>query len=361
MNDTSSTPASSTSASATSGSSTSGVDVERVTAWFSEHVPAVAPPLSFDLIAGGRSNLTYRVTDAADGRWVLRRPPLGNVLATAHDMEREHRIISALAYTDVPVAPARGLCTDEAVNGAPFYVMDHVDGLVLRDASAAEAVSPDVRRRAGLSLAATLARIHAVDPDAVGLGELGRKEGYIARQLKRWNGQFEQSLTRDVPVVSDAHRHLLDNIPEQGDPAIVHGDYRLDNCMIDAHGEVIAVLDWEICTLGDPIADLGLLMVYWTQPDDQYSALPGAATTLEGFPTRAELVAAYEAAGGRSVGDLDYYVAFGYWKLACILEGVYARYQAGAMGDDGADADAFGDVVFLLGQASLDSLARIGS
>ncbi len=338
-----------------------GIDVDGVTTWFTQHAPGIVPPLSFDLIAGGRSNLTYKVTDAAGTDRVLRRPPRGTVLATAHDMGREHRIISALAPTDVPVAPTIGLCTDESVTGAPFYVMDHVDGLVLRDAAAAEGVSPEVRRRAGLSIAETLARIHAVDPDAVGLGELGRKEGYIARQLKRWNGQFEQSLTREVPVVTEAYQRLLAAIPDQGDPAIVHGDYRLDNCMVDDTGEVIAVLDWEICTLGDPVADLGLLMVYWTEEGDPYSALPGAATTLEGFPTRAELVEAYEAAGGRPVGDLDYYVAFGYWKLACILEGVYARYKAGAMGDDGADADAFGDVVFLLGQASIDSLDKAGS
>jgi aminoglycoside phosphotransferase (APT) family kinase protein len=339
----------------------SGIQPDTLVPWLEANVGGLTPPLEFDLIAGGHSNLTYKVTDAAGTDWVLRRPPRGTVLATAHDMGREHRIISALAPTDVPVAPTIGLCTDESVTGAPFYVMDHVDGLVLRDAAAAEGVSPEVRRRAGLSIAETLAKIHAVDPDAVGLGELGRKEGYIARQLKRWNGQFEQSLTREVPVVTEAYQRLLANIPEQGDAAIVHGDYRLDNCMVDETGEVIAVLDWEICTLGDPVADLGLLMVYWTEKDDPYSALPGAATTLEGFPTRAELVAAYEAAGGRPVGDLDYYVAFGYWKLACILEGVYARYKAGAMGNDGADADAFGDVVLLLGRASIDSLDKAGS
>jgi aminoglycoside phosphotransferase (APT) family kinase protein len=335
-----------------------GIDVGNVTAWFAEHAPGVQPPLRFDLIAGGRSNLTYEVTDQADGRWVLRRPPLGHVLATAHDMGREHRIISALAPTDVPVAPVVGLCTDLSVNEAPFYVMDFVDGLVLRDTAAAQAVTPEVRHRAGMSVAETLAKIHAVDPDAVGLGELGRKEGYIARQLKRWNGQFEQSRTREVPEVDEAHRRLLTAIPEQGAPAIVHGDYRLDNCMVDPEGNVIAVLDWEICTLGDPLADLGLLMVYWSEADDPYAALPGA-TTLPGFPGRADLVTAYEAAGGRPVGDLDYYVAFGYWKLACILEGVYTRYQAGAMGDDGADSDAFGDVVRLLGRASLENLDRM--
>jgi aminoglycoside phosphotransferase (APT) family kinase protein len=338
-----------------------GIDVANVTEWFSANVAGAVPPLSFDLIAGGRSNLTFRVRDQGDGDWVLRRPPLGKVLATAHDMGREHRIISALTPTDVPVAPVAGYCDDETVNGAPFYVMGHVDGIVVRDAGSAEPLSPEVRRRAGLSIAETLAKIHAVDPDAVGLGELGRKEGYIARQLKRWNSQYEQSSTRDVPSVTTAFERLQAAIPTQGEAAIVHGDYRLDNCMIDATGEVIAVLDWEICTLGDPLADLGLLMVYWSEPDDPYAALPGAATGLPGFATRAELVAAYEAAGGRPVADLDYYIAFGYWKLACILEGVYARYKAGAMGNDGADADAFGMMVTLLGDASLAALDKTGT
>ncbi|CAN5646181.1 phosphotransferase family protein [soil metagenome] len=338
-----------------------GIDLANVTAWFAEHAPEAVAPLAFDLIAGGRSNLTFRVTDQADGAWVLRRPPRGHVLATAHDMGREHRIISALAPTDVPVAPVIGLCTDPTVSdGAPFYVMSFVDGLVLRDAKAAEDVSPEVRRRAGLSVAETLARIHAIDPDAVGLGDLGRKEGYIARQLKRWNGQFENSQGQDGPV-TEAYARLLVDIPEQGPAAIVHGDYRLDNCMVDETGEVIAVLDWEICTLGDPLADLGVLMVYWSEPGDPYAALPGAATVLEGFPSRVEMVQAYEAAGGRSVGNLDYYVAFGYWKLACILQGVAVRYQAGAMGDDGASGDAFADMVNLLGQASLASLDKIGT
>ncbi|MEO6989463.1 MAG: phosphotransferase family protein [Aquihabitans sp.] len=337
-----------------------GVDVDRVTAWFVEHTAPVSPPLSFDLIAGGRSNLTFRVRDQAEGNWVLRRPPKGHVLATAHDMGREHRIITALAATDVPVAPTIGLCTDEEVNGAPFYVMAYVDGLVLRDEKAAADVPIAVRRRAGMSLAETLARIHAVDPDAVGLGDLGRKEGYIARQLKRWDGQFEKARTREVPVVSEAFQRLSEGIPEQGPATIVHGDYRLDNCMIDDTGEVIAVLDWELCTLGDPMADLGLLMVYWTEPDDPYGALPGSATKLDGFASRAELVAAYEEASGRPVANLDYYMAFGYWKLACILEGVYTRYKAGAMGNDGADAESFGDLVTKLGQMSVDALNRGG-
>ncbi|MGI8756562.1 MAG: phosphotransferase family protein [Acidimicrobiales bacterium] len=339
---------------------TPGIDAGAVTAWFEAHAPGVVPPLHFRLIAGGRSNLTFEVTDEADGRWVLRRPPLSNVLATAHDMSREHRIITALADTNVPVAPAIGLCTDEAVNEAPFYVMEFVDGTVVRDASVAQHLSLAQRAAAGQSVAETLARIHAVDPDAVGLGTLGRKEGYVARQLKRWNGQFEQSRTREVPEVTQAYDRLVAAIPEQGAPAIVHGDYRLDNCMVDDAGQVVAVLDWELCTLGDPLADLGVLMVYWASKDDPFAALPSAATTLDGFPNRTELVAAYEAASGREVGNIDYYVAFGYWKLACILEGVYARYKAGSMGDDGADSDAFGDTVRVLGQASLAALDRPG-
>jgi aminoglycoside phosphotransferase (APT) family kinase protein len=336
-----------------------GVDVPKVTSWFEAHVPGVQPPLAFDLIAGGRSNLTFRVADAAGGAWVLRRPPLGQVLATAHDMSREHRIISALGPTDVPVAPALGLCTDPEVNGAPFYVMDFVDGHVLRDASEAQRFTPEQRRRAGESIVDVLARIHAVDPDAVGLGDLGRKEGYIARQLKRWYGQWEQSKTRDLPDVDHVHDVLLAAIPEQVGASIVHGDYRLDNTMLDDDGEVIAVLDWEICTLGDPLADVGLLMVYWAEADDAHSALPGAATALEGFPTRAELLDRYAAASGRDLSHIDFYVAFGYWKLACILEGVYARYAGGAMGSSGEAFEAFAETVRLLAAAARDAADRV--
>lgn len=337
-----------------------GIDVDSVTAWFEETLGARAP-LTFDLIAGGRSNLTYRVRDAAGGDWVLRRPPLGNVLATAHDMGREHKIITALAQTDVPVAPSLALVTDESVNGAPFYVMDFLDGLVVRDMADTDELSPETRRRAGLSIARTLAKIHAVDPDAVGLGDLGRKDAYIERQLKRWNGQFEKSADRELPSVTEAFARLSAAVPEQGPAAIVHGDYRLDNTMLTPDGEVMAVLDWEICTLGDPLADLGLLMVYWSRPGDTFSALPGGASAADGFPEREEMVEAYVAAGGREVRDLGYYTAFGYWKLACILEGVYARYQAGAMGEDTSAADAFGAIVPLLGDASLAALDDAGS
>jgi aminoglycoside phosphotransferase (APT) family kinase protein len=310
-----------------------GVDVPKVSAWLAANVAGAAPPFTFDLIAGGHSNLTYRVTGSDGQRMVLRRPPLGHVLATAHDMGREHRIISALGPTPVPVAPALGYCGDDAVNGAPFYVMAFVDGLVLRDRDEAEAaLSVEARATAGESLVDTLAAIHAVDPVAVGLGELGRHEGYVARQLKRWYGQWNQSKTRELPDVDRVHDALSARIPDQGKACIVHGDYRLDNTMLAPDGHVRAVLDWEICTLGDPLADVGLLYVYWTGPGDAETAWAGNATTAPGFADRADLMARYTKVAGRDLAELDFYVSFAFWKLACILEGVYARYLGGALG-----------------------------
>ncbi|HEX7166741.1 MAG TPA: phosphotransferase family protein [Acidimicrobiales bacterium] len=327
-----------------------GVDVPKVTAWFESNIPGVVPPLDFTLIAGGRSNLTFRVSDAAGNAYVLRRPPLGHVLATAHDMSREHRVISALGPTPVPVPPALGFCDDPEVNEQPFYVMGFVDGLIVRDAAIAEAMSIEQRRRAGESLVEVLAAIHAVHPEDVGLGDLGRHEGYIARQLKRWYSQFQQSKMRDVPVVDEMHDFLSARIPEQQGVAIVHGDYRLDNCLLGETGEVAAVLDWELCTLGDPLADIGLLLVYWNDPSDEFAALATGPTTLDGFPRRADLRARYAELAGRDTSELDFYIAFGYWKLACILDGVYTRYAKGAMGQDGAAWEAFGDSVVRLAE-----------
>jgi aminoglycoside phosphotransferase (APT) family kinase protein len=318
-----------------------GIDRAGVTAWFEKHIDDVAPPLRFDLIAGGRSNLTFEVRDRDDRTWVLRRPPLGQVLATAHDMGREHRIISSLAPTDVPVPPALGLCEDDEVTGAPFYVMGFVDGTVVRDGTIAAGLTPEQRRTAGESVIDVMASIHAVDVDAVGLGDLGRKEGYIERQLKRWYGQWEKSKTRALPAVDEVYEQLSRTIPEQQGATIVHGDYRLDNCMIGDDGRVIAVLDWEICTLGDPLADVGLLLVYWGDPDADFTAIPMPPTIQDGFPRPDELLERYVAASGREVTDIDFYVAFGYWKLACILEGVYARYMGGSMGNADENLVAF--------------------
>jgi aminoglycoside phosphotransferase (APT) family kinase protein len=311
-----------------------GIDVARVSDWLVANVEGAVAPFSFDVIAGGHSNLTYRVTGADGHRVVLRRPPLGHVLASAHDMGREHRILAGLQGTAVPVPPVAGFCDDPDVNGAPFYVMGFVDGHVVRDRDTAERVlSPEGRATAGRSLVDTMAAIHAADLDAAGLADLGRHDGYIARQLRRWYGQWNQQKTRDLPAVDRVHDALLARVPEQGPATLVHGDYRLDNCMVDDRGEVVAVLDWEICTLGDPLADLGLLMVYWTGPGDDPSAWTGGSTDLPGFWDRAQLVERYAAVSGRDVSALPFYVAFAYWKLACILEGVYARYLGGALGE----------------------------
>ena len=310
-----------------------GIDVPAVTGWLVEHVPDVVAPLQFELIAGGHSNLTFRVVDANGRAIVLRRPPLGHVLASAHDMGREHRIIAGLQSSAVPVPPALGLCADPAVTGAPFYVMGFVDGYVVRDRMIAEAaLSVDARGNASRSIVDTMAAIHAVDLDVAGLADLARHDGYIERQLKRWYGQWNQQKTRELTLVDEVHDALAARVPEQGPATIVHGDYRLDNTIVSAAGDVAAVLDWEICTLGDPLADVGLLQVYWTGPDDEPSAWGGQSTTAPGFWERARLTERYAEVSGRDLSRLDFYVAFGFWKLACILEGVYARYVGGALG-----------------------------
>jgi aminoglycoside phosphotransferase (APT) family kinase protein len=284
-----------------------GIRIGPVTSWFEQVVPGIEPPLDFEVIAGGHSNLTFLVTDRAGRRFVLRRPPLGQRLASAHDMGREHRIINALSQSDVPVPPAIGFCEDPEINDDEFYVMGYVDGHVLRDPAAVErTLSLEARSAASRSLVDTMAAIHGVDIDQVGLADLGRHDGYIARQLKRWYSQWNQQRTRDLPAIDQAHDLLAAMIPDQGPARLVHGDYRLDNCMVDDDGNVTAVLDWEICTLGDPLADLGLLLVYWTGPDDAASAWEGGATSVEGFWNREQLVQRYGEVSGRDLSRLDF-------------------------------------------------------
>jgi aminoglycoside phosphotransferase (APT) family kinase protein len=330
-----------------------GIDRDGVEAWFAEHVPGVQLPLTFDRISGGHSNLTYGVRDSAGSRWALRRPPLGKRLGSAHDMGREHRVVSALAETPVPVAPVAGFCEDESVNEAPFYVMEFVEGPILRGLAEAE-IFPDEgdRRAIGERVVDTLVDIHAVDPDAVGLGELGRKEDYVARQLHRWQGQWEKSKTRELPAVDAVHERLAARIPEQGPATIVHGDYRLDNMILNPAGEVAAVVDWELCTLGDPLADVGLLMVYWPEAGEDDISLGQPATMAPGFPKRDELKARYSERSGRDLSQLDFFVALGYWKLAIILEGVYARYAAGQYGKVDPGIEAFARLVERLADAA---------
>jgi aminoglycoside phosphotransferase (APT) family kinase protein len=273
-------------------------------------------------------------------------------------MAREHRIIDALAGSPVPVPVVVGLCEDASVNGAPFYVMEHVDGLVVRDQTIAATLDDAQRRRVGESLIDTLAAIHEVDVDAVGLGDLGRREGYLERQLKRWSTQFERSKLREVPAIDEVHARLQAERPPQQKATIVHGDYRLDNCIIDEPGNIAAVLDWELCTLGDPMADLGMLFVYSPDPGDPHLKAIPAPTAIDGFPRKRAMLARYAAQSDLDVGDIDYYVAFGMWKLACIAEGVYARYAGGAMGaqDDGTASRRFGDQVIALAERAREIL-----
>ena len=276
-------------------------------------------------------------------------------------MGREFRVVSAMADTPVPVAPIAGYCTDESVNGAPFYVMGFVEGPILRQRPDAELFPDESDRRAiGERVIDTLVAIHAVDPDAVGLGELGKKEDYVARQLRRWQGQWEGSKTREVPLVEAVHDKLAARIPEQGPAAIVHGDYRLDNMILDGSGEVAAVVDWELCTLGDPLADVGLLLVYWGEEGDSLLPLFEPATMAPGFPTRGDVRSLYGERSGRDLGEIDYFVALGYWKLAIILEGVYSRYVKGQYGKPEAGFEEFGKNVERLAEAADGAVERLG-
>jgi aminoglycoside phosphotransferase (APT) family kinase protein len=337
------------------------IDQPNLEAWFSEHIRGAAPPLSFERISGGRSNLTYAVADGAGTRWALRRPPLGKRLASAHDMAREHRIISALQGTDVPVPPVVGLCEDDSVNGAPFFVMEFVDGPILRSRTEAEqSFDEDQRRSIGERVVDTLVAIHGTDPDRVGLGDLGRREDYVARQLRRWHGQWVKSKTHEVALIDDVHSRLEARIPEQGPATIVHGDYRLDNMILSEAGEVAAVVDWELCTLGDPLADLGMLLVYWSEAGDELTPLFEAPTTAAGFLARDEVRDRYARLSGRDVSGIDFYVALAWWKLGIILQGVYARSAAGQYGKPDEGIERFANIVGQLAKAADEAERRLG-
>ena len=310
-----------------------GVNQESVSAWLTEHVDGLRPPFEFELIAGGHSNLTFKATDAAGRELVLRRPPLGHVLESAHDMGREHRIISALGGTQVPVAPALALCRDTSINEAPFYIMEYVSGPVLHDRESAQGLSDAEKQSIAESVVDVLAELHSVNPDDVGLGDLGRKEAYLARQLKRWNKQWAASKTHEIPEMEAVSALLEERMPEQIGSAIVHGDYRLGNMIVGA-GRIQAVLDWELCTLGDPLADVGYVLNSWILPGDPGAEEAEVPTAVGGFPSREDLSARYASATGRDLAGIDYYRAFSHWRLAAIGQGVYKRYLVGAMGED---------------------------
>ncbi|WP_341719768.1 phosphotransferase family protein [Micromonospora sp. FIMYZ51] len=348
--------------------SPAGLDLDRLTGYLAVHRPdLVTGGLRAQLIAGGRSNLTYRLW-AGDQELVLRRPPLGHVLATAHDMAREFRVISALAPTDVPVPRAVLLCPDTDPIGAPFYLMEKVPGEVFRSRAQTDRLTVEQRRGLAMAMMDTLAALHAVEPAVVGLADFGRPEGYLARQVRRWSGQLDRSRSRPLPGIDELRDRLAATAPEgRYAGRVVHGDYRLDNLLATVDPvTVTAVLDWEMATLGDPLADLGLLLTYWTvlgdsdlNRDHESAGNPVVADALgprAGFPDATELIDRYAAGSDVDVGPLHWHVALGCFKLAVICEGIHYRHTLGQT--VGAGFDAIGAMVAPLVAHGLSTLGE---
>lgn len=315
-----------------------GLDPDALADWLPAHVDGLRPPFTWSLVAAGGSNLTYRVGDATGRAVALRRPPVTAVLATAHDMDREWRILDALhRHSTVPVPAPLAHCTDPDVTGAPFYVMAFVEGRILRtpadsaDFTAAQYVA------ATESLVDVQATMHGLDVDAAGLGDLARtRTGYVERQLKRWMTQVEAGRVRDLPVLDEVHAALAASVPPaSGPPGLVHGDYRFDNTVLGDDRRLVAVLDWELATLGDPVADFAWSCCYWNDPGDPVPFLEASPTLDPGFPRRAEVVEQYAEQSGRDLSAFPWLHAFSYWKMGCIVEGVYARRLRGASGGMG--------------------------
>ena len=335
-----------------------GLARETFTRWAAGALPDVGADWRAEVISGGLSNITYRLRGER-ATVIVRRPPLGKLLPSAHDMAREHRVLAALQATDVPVPQVLALCDDPEVAGAPFYVMAEVAGEVFREPAQTARLAPEQRRALADDLVEVLARIHAVDLDATGLSDFGRHGGYVERQLRRWTAQWEASRTRDVAGMPELLDALAQQQPPQAETTLVHGDYRLDNTIVstDETPRVAAVVDWELSTLGDPLADLATWLTYWSGPGEDGSAVPVAQglTDLEGFPTGDEIAERYAARTGRDLSHLAFYRAFTDWRLAVILEGVHARYLAGKSLGEGYDR--VGPAVPLLVERALGHLA----
>ena len=333
-----------------------GLDLGALTRWLdNEHPGLRRGDLRARIIAGGRSNITYALDDDTH-RWVLRRPPLGHVLATAHDMAREHRVISALAGSPVPVPATIAMCSDLEVLGAPFYLMERIEGTAVRTRDELLLVPSVARVPLAHRLVDTLAALHGVDPGAVGLADFGRPEGFLQRQVRRWGQQLDASRSRDVAGIDELHGALDAALPTSQRATVVHGDFRLDNVLVGAGYEISAVLDWEMATLGDPLTDVGLMLVYWG--DGHPGALGSVAETpasVEGYPDGVALAERYAAASGLDLSPLPWYVAMGCFKLAVVLEGIHYRFVQGQT--VGVGFDTIGAVVpglVAAGRASLD-------
>jgi aminoglycoside phosphotransferase (APT) family kinase protein len=302
-----------------------GISPAAIATWFGDLGIEFSGSLRFDRIGLGQSNLTYLVRDTADGKWVLRRPPLGRLLASSHDVAREARILSALQRTAVPTPLVYGQTDDPLITDVPLLLMEYVEGLVIDQMPIAESLIPARRREIGLSLPRTLATIHAVDVARVGLDGLAGRKPYAQRQLKRWAAQWELTKTRDLPDLDDLTRRLTAAAPQQRKLTLVHGDFHLRNVITSpGGGAVAAVLDWELSTLGDPLADVGSMLAYWTEPGEE-AGEDFPASALTGFPDRAEMARVYAEASGDDLAALEYWHTLGLWKLAIIAQGVLRR------------------------------------
>ncbi|HET6502250.1 MAG TPA: phosphotransferase family protein [Amycolatopsis sp.] len=320
---------------------TPGLDPHRLRAYLDEQSPGlVSGPLSARVVQGGRSNLTYLVSDGG-ARWVVRRPPLGHVLPTAHDMAREYRVITALRTTAVPVPGTVLLCQDPDVLGAPFYVMEFVHGTPYRSDTELAALGTARTRAIADALVDTLADLHAVAPESVGLADFGRPQGFLERQLRRWKKQLDASRSRDLPGIDRLHDRLAGALPGSTEATVIHGDYRLDNVLVD-DDRITAVLDWEMSTLGDPLTDLALLVAY-AERDKIDLDVVSNVSSAPGYPSTDEVISRYAERSGRDVSALNWYIGFAFFKLAVILEGIYYRFSNGQT--VGAGFDVIGEAV----------------
>ncbi|MCK8675428.1 phosphotransferase family protein [Rhodococcus sp. HM1] len=320
-------------------------DLATMRRWLAEHETcSVGEHLTAQQIAGGRSNPTYSLTDGQHS-WILRRPPMGHVLPTAHDMGREYRAMTALRNSAVPVPRTVGLCEDSALLGAPFYVMEKLDGTTLRTAQDTGRLTPEQRASIADSMVDILVALHEIDPAEVGLADWGRPQGYLERQLRRWKQQWEHSATVPRSEVDELCTRLAASLPGSNHPGIVHGDFKIDNLMVDHQDptRILGLLDWEMSTLGDTLADVGILCSFWDQEGEFHNPITAGATALAGFPRREEIVQRYGEARGIDVADLDWYLVFADFKIAVILEGIHARYLQGHT--DGEDVSDVGSMV----------------
>ncbi len=316
-----------------------GFDVETVVPWLQERCSWIQAPLTWTKLTGGHSNFTYRVEDSAGNSFVMRRPPLGELLPSAHDMGREFKVMSALWSTNVPVPEPLAFCDDKSITGAVFYAMRSVVGKSLYNGDDVEALIPQERRREhGFHFIDVLADLHAIEPESIGLSDLGRPDAYVGRQLKRWRASWDASKTIDAPNVERLHMFLSDHTPEQGPARVVHGDYGLHNCISNAEGRVAAVVDWEISTLGDPLADLAYSINGWGRPG-VISGRGVRPSQAPGYPIHTELLERYATRTGVDLSNIGFYMSFNHWKTVCIIDGVLARYYAGQKGTEGVDLD----------------------